>query len=113
MNFPQIEVIRPNHVKVYTDRATVVYSYGTPMAFNVRGLGVWVVRHNDHGNTTARHLKELDGGGKAAKDRVTKIVFDAIWKDLHEGILSDMMYSDDAANFDVAMQRLLELKGAK
>ena len=40
---------------------TVYFSYETPVAFKASGHGL-VVRENDWGNTTGKHLNWIDGG---------------------------------------------------
>ena len=40
---------------------TVYFSYETPVAFEAPGHGL-VVRENDWGNTTGKHLNWIDGG---------------------------------------------------
>ncbi len=44
---------------------SVAFSYSTPIGYNTNGYGIaWVVRVNDRGPTTGRHLNELDFGRK-------------------------------------------------
>ena len=47
---------------------TVYFSYETPVAFEAPGHGL-VVRENDWGNTTGKHLNWIDGGNH--KNRIT------------------------------------------
>ena len=47
---------------------TVYFSYQTPVAFCVSPLGL-LVRENEWGSTTGKHLNTIDGGGKEAKKR--------------------------------------------
>lgn len=55
------------------------FSYKTPVAF---AKGDWdifrLVRHNDWGATTGKHLNWIDGGDKAA--RVSSVDFEAALK---------------------------------
>lgn len=44
----------------------VWFSYKTPMAFRTTGGGL-VVRENDWGPTTGKHLNAIDGGTKATR----------------------------------------------
>ena len=57
----------PNYATVTVGPITLHYSYQTVIAFNT-GNGL-VVRENDWGPTTGKHLNRVDGGGKAAKAR--------------------------------------------
>ena len=59
-----------NHcLKLVTARATVYFSYDTPVA--VTWPGGRLVSENDWGTTTGRHLNWIDGGSKLArKERV-------------------------------------------
>jgi hypothetical protein len=50
----------PNGIDVY-------FSYKTPVAF--RNNGHVIVRQNDWGPTTGKHLNAIDGGDKDAKNR--------------------------------------------
>lgn len=45
---------------------TVWYSYSTPVAFQV-GFGETVVRENDWGPTTGKHLNAIDDGDKKSR----------------------------------------------
>ncbi len=56
---------------------TVWFSYKTPVAFQVRG-GRRVVRRNDWGVTTGKHLNWIDGGAAAA--RLTSEEFERRWE---------------------------------
>jgi len=55
---------------------TVWYSYQTPVAFRVSGHPI-VVRRNDWGPTTGKHLNAIDGGNKS--DRVDSEDFQRLW----------------------------------
>lgn len=52
---------------------TIWFSYQTPVAFKPIG-GLLVVRQNDWGTATGRHLNAIDGGNK--KQRVTGETFE-------------------------------------
>lgn len=45
---------------------SVWYSYKTPVAFQI-GFGAVVVRENDWGPTTGKHLNAIDGGDKKSR----------------------------------------------
>lgn len=55
---------------------TVWFSYQTPVAFQVPG-NPRVVRENDWGPTTGKHLKWIDGGDKS--NRVSGQEFERLW----------------------------------
>lgn len=55
---------------------TVWFSYRTPVAFQVTGEKR-VVRHNDWGPTTGKHLSWIDGGNH--KERVSGDEFGRLW----------------------------------
>ena len=57
---------------------TVWFSYKTPVAFQV-GHGEIVVRRNDWGPTTGKHLNAIDGGNKKA--RVDVETFQRLWSE--------------------------------
>ena len=54
-------------LKFYTDGATYWFSYKTLVAFEPSLGGARVVRHNDWGPTTGKHLNWIDGGDKASR----------------------------------------------
>ena len=56
---------------------TVWFSYQTPVAFRVQGKGL-VVRQNDWGPTTGKHLNFIDGGHRGG--RVNAEEFEKQWK---------------------------------
>ena len=57
---------RTNFTIVWSDDAvSVAFSYSTPVAF--RNAGRWVVRVNDWGPTTGKHLNYLDSGDKSSR----------------------------------------------
>lgn len=57
---------QPNFTRVTVGNLSLWFSYETPIGFQV-GDGSKVVRRNDWGTTTGRHLNYLDGGSEAAK----------------------------------------------
>lgn len=69
MNLPSIEKSCNNKLTIVTigeDR--YAFSYETCVGFDRDRQG-WVVRQNEWGPTTSRHLAELDGGSKEARAR--------------------------------------------
>ena len=56
---------------------TVWFSYKTPVAFYSHATGK-VVRENDWGPTTGKHLNWIDGGDK--KSRVSSEKFEELWQ---------------------------------
>ena len=64
---------------------TVWYSYSTPVAFRVDGHNR-VVRQNDWGPTTGKHLKWIDGGDK--RSRVNSETFERLWKEQVEPLFN-------------------------
>lgn len=62
----EIELEAPNFLSVQLRGLRVWFSYKTPVAFCVNG-GRRVVRQNDWGPTTGKHLNALDGGSKEAR----------------------------------------------
>ena len=63
-------------LQVFLPGVTVWFSYKTPVAFKV-GAGPRIVRQNDWGPTTGKHLNAIDGGDK--KSRVTGEEFERLW----------------------------------
>lgn len=57
---------RPNFTEVTIEDVTVWFSYRTPVAFMAPGWGR-VVRENEWGPTTGRHLNYIDDGYKALR----------------------------------------------
>lgn len=51
---------RPNFSVVRLPTISIAFSYETPIAY--ANGGEWVVRENDWGPTTGKHLNEIDGG---------------------------------------------------
>ena len=68
---------------------TVWYSYETPVAFQTCGQPR-VVRTNDWGPTTGKHLNWIDNGDKAR--RVDSARFAELWNELVEPLL---VHEDD------------------
>lgn len=62
---------------------TVWFSYQTPIAFQVDGH-TRVVRHNEWGPTTGKHLNAIDGGDR--KSRVSGADFEKAWSEQVEAI---------------------------
>ena len=59
---------------------TVWFSYTTPVAFRAPGTPT-IVRQNEWGPTTGKHLKWIDGqSSKTGKDRVSGEQFQALWE---------------------------------
>lgn len=65
----------------------IYFSYETPVAVYLRNSGVpMMVRQNDWGTTTGKHLNEIDGGSKEAKkERVSEERFESYY----EGLLQE------------------------
>lgn len=61
-----------NALRVTVGSLTVYFSYRTPVAFHVFGHNP-VVRENDWGPTTGKHLNWIDGGKKL--DRISDVNF--------------------------------------
>ncbi len=55
---------------------TVWFSYQTPVAFSKHGKRV--VRQNEWGPTTGKHLNAIDGGNGAKKDRIDGTTFERL-----------------------------------
>lgn len=58
----------PNYATVTVGPLTLEYSYSTVIAFRSPETGR-VIRSNDWGPTTGKHLNALDGGSAEAKKR--------------------------------------------
>jgi hypothetical protein len=56
---------------------TVYYSYSTPIAFVAPGTNL-IVRENNWGPTTGKHLNCIDGGDK--RHRVSSEEFEKLWE---------------------------------
>jgi len=76
---PRIEQYQNNvyATEVTIGPITVFFSYNTPVAFRVLETGCLVVRKNNWGSTTGRHLHDIDGGNKA--DRVSGEQFEKLF----------------------------------
>ena len=57
---------RPNFTEVRIGEVRLWFSYETPIAFHTSSTGT-VVRENEWGSTTGKHLGYLDGGGIDAR----------------------------------------------
>lgn len=55
---------RPNFTRVGLGEISIYFSYKTPVAFWSRDRGRYVVRKNDWGPTSGRHLTFIDGGDR-------------------------------------------------
>ena len=75
---PTIDTPMPNFVRVWIGDITVWFSYRTPIAIHVNGQSR-IVRRNDWGPTTGKHLNAIDGGNKDS--RVDTETFHAKWKE--------------------------------
>ena len=73
MKAPQIEQIAPNFKTVIADGVQYWYSYDTCIAFQKYGKEM-VVRSNDWGATTGKHLNAISSDKKS---RVAGVVFEA------------------------------------
>lgn len=59
---------RPNYSEVTIGDVELIFSYRTLIAFRTPETGRYVVRENDWGPTTGRHLNHVPGGhDKAAR----------------------------------------------
>ena len=63
---PEIEYIKPNFTLLAIEDLWIWFSYTTPVAYRVLGQKR-VVRINDWGPTTGKHLNEIDGGDKKSR----------------------------------------------
>lgn len=71
-----------NHTKLLsTDKYDLYYSYTTIVAFHIDDKDV-VVRQNDWGVTTGKHLNWIDGGNKKA--RIPSVQFEAMLRQVLE-----------------------------
>ena len=66
---------RPNFYIVSTPNYRVAFSYRTPVGVNRYDGAGWLVRRNDWGPTTGKHLNWLDDGDK--RSRVDGATFEA------------------------------------
>lgn len=71
---PRLTTIRPNCTEVEANGMTYLFSYSTCVGFyGPRGR---IMRQNDWGPTTGKHLNHWDGGDKQAKaQRVPEALF--------------------------------------
>lgn len=75
------------HALVFTTSDIDVYfSYKTPVAFRTTSTGL-IVRENDWGPTTGKHLNAIDGGDK--KTRVPGAVFEEALQAANAGFRAD------------------------
>lgn len=58
---------RPNFTEVTIGAVVVWFSYSTPIGFMAPGFGR-VVRENEWGPTTGKHMNYIDGGKTGRKD---------------------------------------------
>ena len=65
-------------LRVTLPRLTVWFSYQTPVAFQA-GYDPVVIRKNDWGPTTGKHLNAIDGGNK--KGRVDAETFERLFQE--------------------------------
>ena len=63
---------------------TIWFSYKTPIAFQVIGK-LRIVRNNEWGPTTGKHLNVIDGGNK--KNRVSSEEFQRLWNEMVNPLL--------------------------
>lgn len=69
-----------NAMRIDLGQTTVWFSYKTLIAFVIHG-GPEVIRENQWGNTTGRHLNAIDGGSTEAKAaRVSAKRFKELWQ---------------------------------
>ena len=71
MNLPTFETYCPNTTAVNALRVSVgavdvYFSYRTPVAYSLDGAPP-IVRRNEWGPTTGKHLNAIDGGDKRAR----------------------------------------------
>lgn len=76
---------------------TVWYSYNTPVAFRADGHNR-VVRENDWGPTTGKHLNWIDGGDK--RRRVSSEEFEQRWKEQVEPLFAERREVEDEVKAD-------------
>ena len=65
MALPKIGTYAPgsNNHEVELGKLTIFFSYQTPIAYHIQGVG-YVVRQNEWGTVTGRHMNAIDGGDK-------------------------------------------------
>ena len=77
-DLPSIQTHMPNFTEVELGSVTVWFSYQTPIAFRVSGEKR-IVRRNEWGVTTGKHLNWLDSGDKDS--RVDAETFHRLWRE--------------------------------
>lgn len=71
-----------NALQFNAGSGAVWFSYKTPVAFRTSRLLPKMVRQNDWGVTTGKHLNAIDGGNKAAKaDRLPSDEFERLLRE--------------------------------
>jgi len=89
---------------------TVYFSYETPVAFKAPGHGL-VVRENDWGNTTGKHLNWIDGGDH--KNRLPGSEFEQLLKEV-AGEDPDFLVDSNPLGLASKVSKLYEvLEGGK
>lgn len=63
----RLTVLAPNFTRVDLPGVSVWFSYSTPVGYHYSGDRGPVVRSNEWGPTTGKHLGAIDGGSKEAK----------------------------------------------
>lgn len=84
MNLPRIQSYKghpnANAMRMELGSITVWFSYSTPVAFRTPESGL-VVRENDWGPTTGKHLNMIEAqAGGAVRDRVGYREFSELWE---------------------------------
>ena len=72
----QFEQLAPHFRRIIIGELSIWWSYSTVIGFATPDNGR-IVRRNEWGPTTGKHLNAIDGGGAAKLQRVTGTVFDA------------------------------------
>ena len=67
-------------LQVEIESVTVWFSYQTPVAFRAPGIPL-IVRKNEWGPTTGKHLKWIDGCDSKKNDRVDFVEFKKLWEE--------------------------------
>ena len=71
-----LAILAPNLTRVTTPEHSLYFSYETLVAFSTERAGL-IVRANEWGTTTGKHLSKIDGGTKEAKaERVNSNVWE-------------------------------------
>lgn len=71
-----------NAIRIDAGKVIVWYSYQTPIAFLIVGSSM-VVRQNEWGQTTGKHLNEIDPD---KSKRVNAAKFQALWDERTKGL---------------------------